>query len=1048
MGNKHARYAWMALALSGAIALLGLIQTVTWASPPGPQIEYPPLPEPDPAMSPERLASQVALSSLPDPADPIPLPEPAWRIGVITDGLYALSYATLNAAGVPVADADPAAYRLFWRGQEVALDASDVGDTFEPGEAFYFYGEKFHGSTQDEKYTDENVYWLTVDATTPGLRMATRDVTPNGLGTPVTWYTETLHAEENLIWWSRWSTTPGTDATWFWDDVTASSPVTRSYSVTLSDLAAGSHDAMLIVELAGRTTNAHRVRFTLNGTVVGEATWSGDVGHVATLPFSATALVEGQNTLDMAILTDSGAQRIYLNWFEIRYPRKMVSVEGALEFGVELSGTVAVTLTEFSTSTLQLYDVSEPLTPTRLIGGEITGSGGNYQLAFQDMTSTEKIYLATETDVARSPGDISSYTPSADWLNPGAGADLIVFATSTHFTAVQPLIEQRRAQGMRVQLVDVADAYALFNGGIVHPEAIRAFVTYAYTHWPGPSPQYILLVGDASFNLKGYNEAAYGPWTPPVILPYLDFIDPDQGEVPVDAYFGDTTGDGLPELAVGRIPAYTPEDVAGFVNKILAYENRPPADWMKRALFVADDGKTSIEGFASTLNHLMAEYVPSTLLTHTVYIQDYCGLSGACPAATEALTQTWGQEAILLTYAGHGSIHRWAHEPLLLNEQLATLPPMEGLPFIISLDCWDGYWLFPPIYPSLGSQDVRSIGEWATTVLTDRGAIGLFGPAGLGYLYIEDDMADAMYDAMFNGGIFRLGDLTHPARRTVSSSYLARTYSLLGDPTLMLSVWDSLTATPSGVTLTVNTQLTLPETFDVTGTTHYGDVFTITPTWTVNDGTLNAWGLFTAPTEAGYVTLTAHLGQFSVPISIRVLGEPVSMTVSPDPLKIGAGLTATLHAEVIDAWGNILNETPTWSADVGEIHPMKGVFTAPLQPTQGHITATLGTLDDAITVEVQAREPTTVSVTPALLQLPVGATQQMTATVTDRWGNPLPNATVLWSTDVGVINAQGVFTADSKPGEGWITATSQSAIGRAAVTVYSYNIYLPLTIRN
>jgi len=43
--------------------------------------------------------------------------------------------------------------------QEVGMADGSI----DPGDAFVFYGRKFHGSVQDEKYTDENVYWLYVD---------------------------------------------------------------------------------------------------------------------------------------------------------------------------------------------------------------------------------------------------------------------------------------------------------------------------------------------------------------------------------------------------------------------------------------------------------------------------------------------------------------------------------------------------------------------------------------------------------------------------------------------------------------------------------------------------------------------------------------------------------------------------------------------------------------------------------------------------------------------------------------------------------------------
>ena len=82
--------------------------------------------------------------------------------------------------------------------------------------------------------------------------------------------------------------------------------------------------------------------------------------------------------------------------------------------------------------------------------------------------------------------------------------------------------------------------------------------------------------------------------------------------------------------------------------------------------------------------------------------------------------------------------------------------------------------------------DARSMSEWATTVLTDRGAIAAFGPSGLAYAGAEEVLAQAMYQEMYDNHVYRLGDLTQVGREAISVSYIARTYTLLGDPAMEL----------------------------------------------------------------------------------------------------------------------------------------------------------------------------------------------------------------------------------------------------------------------
>ncbi|MCS7287079.1 MAG: C25 family cysteine peptidase [Anaerolineae bacterium] len=802
--------------------------------------------------------------NLEEPHPPRPLPCPSWRITVTADGLYRITFETLAAARVPTSDLS--SLHLFWRGQEVAMEEDRTGN------ALVFYGQKFYGTVQDEKYTDENVYWLVVSPTA-GLRMESRSVTPGTPATPITWYTATRRFEQNNIYWARWSTMPRTDDTWFWDYIVANRPVTRTYSLTLTALAQGAYTATLRVELAGRSENFHRISFALNGTPVGETTEWGKVGWVGKFPFPSTLLRDGTNLLVMEVFTDGGPQGVYLNWIEVEYRRQLEAEDGSLRMALPLSGPVAITITGFSTSAIRLYDITNPLRPIRLEGATAIPSGSSWALTFTDNTLSRTTYLALAKTVVRDVPALIPYCPPRDILSPPDGADEIIIAPSAFITAIHPLAEHRRAQGLRVRVVAVEDLYNLFNDGIFHPEAIRSFVAHAYRNWPGRPPSMLLLIGDGHFNFKGYNPTTYGEPTPVWIPPYLEFADPWQGEVPVDSRYGDVDGDGFPELAVGRIPAGSVEEVKGAVAKILAYEVQPEASWQTRMLFVADNVPDQAGDFRAVAQHL-AGMVPTGAETRTIYLNDYCeepvNPPRSCPSATLALTTTWSEGASLLTYVGHAAVNRWAHEPLIFNTQLSTLTGTTGLPFLISLDCWDGYWMFPPKYP--GFPDTRSIGEWATTVLTNRGAIAVFGPAGLGGVDDEALIAQAMFKAMFQEGNFQLGPLTQAGRRA-SRTHLARTYVLLGDPALWLPWWKEMTVVPSAVTVTGGSTHSLAALFTVSATTRFGQVFPVTPAWTVGAGILDGWGIYTAPNFSGAVPVTAHLGSLSAEAIIHIVSK-------------------------------------------------------------------------------------------------------------------------------------------------------------------------------
>ncbi len=745
-----------------------------------------------PALSnPEQAARWVDDSPPVLPSTVYTLPAHAWRIGITDDGVYRITYEAMAAAGVPLSGTHPSDFHLLSMGHEVAMQEFGMTDgSVDPGDSFVFYGRKFHGTVQDEKYTDENVYWLTVDSSSPGLRMATVEAAPSGAGIPVHSYDATFHTEEDNVYWARWSDHPGTQATWFWERaIAAGNDVTRTYPITISDMADSSGRCWFHAEVAARNYNDyvspdHHVRWSLNGAPIGEDWWDGKVGLQVIHDFTCTLLHDGIDTVGMTLLTDVGTQDVYFDRAEVHYQRRLAAENGKLAFRAPMSGTGAYTVTGFSEAPPFLYMALDPRHPAVLSGAEVSVTGQGYAISFEISVHGGVLFILSDTasDVTLEP-----YSPPADLLHPATGADEIIVTPSEFYAATLPLAEMRRREGLRVRVVKVEDLYALFDGGIFHPRAIRDFVAYAYAHWPGPPPSYLLLVGDGHFNFKGHNPAVYGQPTPEYIPPYLDFADPYQGEVAVDTMYADVVGDDdIPDLFVGRIPADSEEEVEGFVAKLLAYSVARPAPWQREVILAADNVPDKAGDFRGVVESLADRYLERMDVTK-IYLNDYCGAPNSQPrtcaiTATKALTQAWSAGAALMTYSGHASVHRWAHEPLLLNTQIPSVRPSPGLPWVFSLDCLDGYFMMPPGYP--GIPHTRAMAEVAT-MLPDRGAIAYFAPSGLGATDDEAAMADAVYSGIFRQHVLRLGPLTAMGRMA-SGTHLARTYTLFGDPATTL----------------------------------------------------------------------------------------------------------------------------------------------------------------------------------------------------------------------------------------------------------------------
>ncbi len=537
----------------------------------------------------------------------------SYKMRVEADGIYRLTYADLQAAGLPVDALDPRTLKVWEQGEEIAIYVQGEDDgSFDPGDALYFYGKMAR-----TRYQDPNIYWLTYGGPA-GKRMALRDVTP-GSAPAAPPYPRTVHLEEDRIYRSALPMEPNADH-WFWESYFACSGLycirddTKTYTVTLPNLASGPYTATLRLALQGVSEAAanpdHHVEIYVNGTKVGDAYWDGENAFVGEFTFPQSLLTVGPNQiryyapLDLPGVTED---RGFTNWIELTYYDVYEAEGDALDFRIAAAGTWRVNVTGFTSADVLLLDISDPRQPVRLTGATVTPSGSTYTLAFQDnVPSGGRAYVAAGESAFLTPAAIWRDEPS-DLKNPNNAADWIAI-THRDFLTPTLLLAAHRASfsGLRTMVVDVQDVYDEFSGGLMDPEAIRQFLAYARDNWQRPAPQYVVLVGDGNYDYKDnlvHEEKQFIP-------PYLDLVDCFLGETAADNRFvaGPRTNSNpnalecqkhaMPYMAIGRLPVNTVAEAMSVVTRIVCYEDPTnalceglppaPAGWEQRALFVAD----------------------------------------------------------------------------------------------------------------------------------------------------------------------------------------------------------------------------------------------------------------------------------------------------------------------------------------------------------------------------------------------------------------------------------------------------------------------------
>lgn len=671
--------------------------------------------------------------------------------------MHRLTYDDLAAAGAPAAEIDPATLAMTYLNEPIAIEVTGAADgRFDPGDLVIFYAEPYVG-----RYMNRNVYWLTW-GDTPGRRMAAYDAAPTDSPAATSVITQTARIEYNRLYYAEYDLPADHDH--FFDNplyvLTPPGMPTAdvTYTLPLDDVVTEGAVRLIAALHGGKEQAAdpdQSVAIALNGHEAGIYQWKGRVLHTltATLPAAWLDATTNQVTLEASLAQLPGLDTYWVNpdWVAISYPAladaeaDRLCIEGLI--GAERrrppyqlylplvigggapappSGVHQIAATGFTTPDVRVYDVRDPQQPIRLTGARATPADTAYTVQFNDPQAASGSYwLATDAGLL-APASIVADAPSA-WRTPNHAADYIAVVHRSLWDAIQPLLDHRAAEGLRVATVDVQDIYDEWSGGRVEPEAIRDFLTYAYHHWNAGEapPTYVLLVGDGHYDFKN----ARGTNLPNLIPPYLLDIDPWIGETAADNRFvsADSPDDYLPDMAVGRIPARDPADVAAVVAKILAYETTAAAGlWQNRIIFVADDYANSAGDFHALSEEVRLNDVPAGYETPRLYYRLDATLDTAAEMRT-AIRGAFNGGALIVQWFGHASRARWGSVDMFNTTDVPALTANTTWPFTASYACWSGYFINMSTAGGYGS--VQTLAE-QLLLTPGRGSLADFAPSG------------------------------------------------------------------------------------------------------------------------------------------------------------------------------------------------------------------------------------------------------------------------------------------------------------------------------
>lgn len=768
-------------------------------------------------------------------------PEPAYRITVLADGIYALNHTTLQNAGLPVSTLDPRTLRMFYLGQEMAIQVQGESDgRFDPADQIIFHGRSidslyYAGLLSKHYYTGSNLYWLSYGGPT-GKRMTVK--TSSATGTPTQVFFQTDRQEQQVRYVTEYPRYENgalfnpADDHWLWYRLQifgATGTRSQTFTFNVNDLASLPVTATLTntltVRVVGGYNSVHGLRLYVNGVQVFQDStkWRTFQPFTAVANLPAALLVNGANTVQVEMFNvNSNISENYIDWVELRYAKNYRAVANQLAFaGEQVSGSWRYTVTNFLTNTVKLFDVTDLHNVQQIVSPTISGSGP-YTVTLGDSEANRHYWLLTpaqylpSASVARVTRMTSPYTPSRllsistgvtqtwDLLHPSNGADWIVITHRDFWTATLPLATYR-SQKLRVAMVDVQAIYDQFNGGMLSSEAIRDFLAYTAANWRPPAPRYVLLAGAGTNDMRRYLSNSRPTYVPTFIYP----ADPILGETAADNRLVTFAGnDILPDMAIGRFPAYTAVDISTMVSKTLRYEAAPTFNtWNTNVVFVSDDLEGGGGNFYEFSNILAdgsydptdltsTKYLPNPYRALKVYLGQTCDQNNPATAVqcrAQLTDMLNNQGALLLSYVGHAQTGNWAVEKMLDISLATSLTNTNRLPIFLPMACFEGFF-------HLAATGSRSLSE-AYLLNPNGGAVASWSPAGFGVATGHDWLEQGFFRALFHEEITVLGDVTKwgkefLARSAPPSKYddLIETYNLLGDPALQIQVHTQPTA--------------------------------------------------------------------------------------------------------------------------------------------------------------------------------------------------------------------------------------------------------------
>ena len=592
-----------------------------------------------------------------------------YRFSIQEDGIYRISSADLQEAGIDLGQVSGSEVRIYSMGRQVPIYVTTTS-VFADADYIEFFGYRNRGemdrylyrypdadmlNPEHSLFTEGRPYYLSLEGVDPPRRVTS--LTNNVINPPAVapyvlyeekiLYTATLHDPYFQV-----NDGGAVSYSSFMHGEGFSNGLEPNHLATLpaTQVAASGPDAQLQIRFVTSNYTDHTLPITWNDQPLGVIN-SRNIRIIDTTFMVPLSLIQSSNQL--RINSGNALSRFAMVSVTLTYPR-LLSAPGATQLKMQLattSGDQYGVIDGFDH-----HDVPPIVYSTDGRTRLVAALNGNNQVHFLwpgASTDAEVLLIAPDSEIHQVEnleprnftdlsGDDTEYViiTHPDLMEPGTGSEYIQYRSSAE------------GGSFRAKAYSILDLYDQFGYGIQkHPQAIRNFVEFMHRHWP--SAKMILIVGRGiEYNRSRYPDPSWEP----------SFFVPTFGRPGADNLLAATLWDLVPRYPIGRLAVVNPQTLHEYLMKAREHDlatnteqTQEAKAWIKNVIHIAG-GMTSQEqsDFKFTLNSLAEDLAASDFGAKVYHFQkessDIIGES-----QSKQIAKLLKEGSSVINYLGHSS---------------------------------------------------------------------------------------------------------------------------------------------------------------------------------------------------------------------------------------------------------------------------------------------------------------------------------------------------------------------------------------------------------